>query len=336
MHSIKEVAPDIFMITQAITQKHLKSSVNLFVIAGKDGLVFDSGYGGRQKKSCLVNALGKISHLKKSRGEACVITRAMPSHGHWDHFSGLGHLQDALGLEILATQKQAKKIGSKKSFKDSFREDFPLFNPPTPKFFEVCHNLGDSLVNELFMKLARVSFVSGPINIIDENTQLTVNGEPWQVIPVPGHCDDDIVLYNRERGILLGGDIILRRITTWLGPPRSNLKDYLKSLELLMKLPNLKLILPAHGSSISNPVKRIQGAIDHREKRTKDLFLLLLRSGKRGLSFGEIFHAFYPKSPLFKRSLLEGWILVTLQYLFEKGDIITSFGGRNMIFKTRA
>ncbi len=336
MQSIKEVAPDLFMITQSIHYRQFKSSVNVYVIGGKDGLVFDSGYGSRQKRRRLVHSLGQILNLEKSRQEAWAVTRAMTSHGHWDHFSGLGHMQEILDLKILATQKQAEKIGSKKIFKDSFQEESRFLNRSIPKFVGVCRQIWDGLANELFLQLARVRFVEGPIEIIGENTKLLVNKESWQVIPVPGHCDDDLVLYNRKRGILLGGDIVLRSITTWLGPPKSNLKVYQESLERLMKLPNLKVILPAHGSPIPNPGKRIQAIIDHREKRTKDLFQLVLRSGKKGVSYGEIFHAFYPKTTFFKRSLQGGWILVTLQHLFDEGDIISRPRGRNMIFLASA
>lgn len=323
MDSVKEVAPDIFMVTQAIHSRQFKSSVNLFVLAGNDGLIFDSGYGGRQKKAGLVQTLAKISQIKKSRGESCMIGRAMPSHGHWDHFSGLGHLQEGLGLRILATQKQVEKMGSKKAFKASLQPERPLFNHRPSPWAKILHKIRDGVGAEIFMGLARVCFVSGPIDIIAENKVLSINGEAWQMIPAPGHCDDDIVLYNRERGILLGGDIVLRSITTWLGPPRSNLRVYLKSLERIRELPNLNLILSAHGSLIENPVERIQGAIAHREKRTNDLFQLVLKSGKKGLTYGEIFNAVYPGTHRFKRFLLGGWILVTLQYLWEEGAVFT-------------
>jgi glyoxylase-like metal-dependent hydrolase (beta-lactamase superfamily II) len=323
MDSIKEVAPDIFMVTQAIRSRQFKSSVNLFVFAGNDGLIFDSGYGGRRKKAGLVQTLGQISQIKKSRGEPCVISRAMPSHGHWDHFSGLGHFQEVLGLRILATQNQVEKMGSKKAFKASLQSERPFFNHRPSPLVKILHKIRDDVGAELFMGLARVCFVPGPIDIIDENDLLSINGEAWQMIPAPGHCDDDIVLYNRERGILLGGDVVLRSITTWLGPPRSNLKMYLESLERIRQLPNLNLILSAHGSPIKNPVERIQGAIEHREKRTSDLFQLVLKSGKKGLAYGEIFNAVYPGANRFKRFLLGGWILVTLQYLWEEGAIFT-------------
>jgi glyoxylase-like metal-dependent hydrolase (beta-lactamase superfamily II) len=114
MAPIKEIAPDIFKITQTLSLKQLKFSVNVYVIAGENGLIFDSGYGSRQAGNSLVRSIHRISGLMKDRGQPFRITRAMSSHGHWDHFSGLQHLQRTLGIDILATQKQAEKLGSKK------------------------------------------------------------------------------------------------------------------------------------------------------------------------------------------------------------------------------
>lgn len=332
MQSIKEVAPNIFMVTHTIKIKQLKSSVNVFVLAGQDGLVFDAGVGSWRTRTPLMDQIEKICRLKESTGEACSITRAIPSHGHWDHFSGLYHLQKKLGLKILATEKQIKTIGSKQGFKDSIRERDYLPRSSAPK--ERWYSILEDLVNELFVKIARINFVTGPIDIVDENTELTVNKQIWQLILVPGHSDDDIALYNEQKGILLGGDIVLRKITTWLGPPKSDLRLYIQSLERLRQLPNLKLILPAHGSPITNPAERISAAIRHRHQRTQDLLSLVMRSGKKGISQGEIFHKFYPRPPFFGRSLLEGWILVTLVYLMEEGKIITQKRDAKTVFRS--
>jgi glyoxylase-like metal-dependent hydrolase (beta-lactamase superfamily II) len=304
------------------------------VIAGKNGLIFDSGYGRRRTEKSLVHNIQQISALMKDRGQPSTITQAMTSHGHWDHFSGLHHLQKALGVDILATKKQAEKTGSKKEYKKLFWANSEIFNRPTPDFFKAFRGIWDSVTKEFFMALLGIRFVPGPIQIIDENTTLTINKEPWKLIHLPGHCDDDMVLYNQKRGILLSGDIILRSITTWLGPPNSDLKDYIKSLEYLKTLPNLKLILPAHGSPIKNPHIRIQAAIDHRKKRTQDLFQLISTSGKQGIAFENIFKHYYPKSKRIQRSTLSGWIVITLEYLLKKGEITSVPGGRDLIFKT--
>ncbi|MCP4021762.1 MAG: MBL fold metallo-hydrolase [Desulfobacteraceae bacterium] len=331
MTSVKEVAPDIFMVSLPMNSRLSKSSVNAFVLAGNDGLVFDSGYGSWRKRTPLVDTICKITRQKKHRGQACDIKRAIASHGHWDHFSGLGHLQDVLGIEVLATEKQVQKIGSKKNFKASFHEKNEHLN--TPESLVRWRNLRDNLITEIYMGVAKVCFVSGPITVISENTLLSINGESWQVIPVPGHSDDDIVLFNSQRGIMLGGDLILLSINTWLGPPKSDLKTYLNSLERLLKLPGLKVILAAHGSPITEPYQRIEAIIKHRKKKADDLFHLVAGSGKQGLSYPEIFKIIYPKTNYFQRALLGGMVVVTLDYLIGQKKIITSQKNGKTIYK---
>ncbi len=110
---------------------------------------------------------------------------------------------------------------------------------------------------------------------------------------------------------------------------KSDLALYLKSLERIKRLPGLKMILPAHGSPITNPCERIQEAIDHRNKRTEEVLHLV--SGNAGISFEDIYGRIYPGKN-FQRGLLGGWIVVTLKYLLDRGDIVSEKKGRKTIF----
>lgn len=334
MIPLVEAAPGIFRITQTMGWQQIRSSVNVYVIPGRNGLVFDSGYGNSRSLARLGRGIADISAQMTARGKDGTVTRALASHGHWDHFSGLWFLQQGLGLEILATARQAGKIESKAGYRHYFWEEREMLNRPAPSFLRPAYGLRNRLVNSLLMRLCRIGFVPGPVTVVDENAILTINGETWEIIPVPGHCDDDIVLFNRDRGILLAGDLVLRRITTWLGPPKSDLGDYMTSLERLSRLPGLRLILPAHGSPVTDPYDRLRNAITHRRRRTDQVRRLIADSGIRGLSFGALYDRLYPGKRL-QRPLLGGWITVTLKYLLDKGEIIHLPDGRGVSFKSR-
>ncbi len=332
MSSIQEVAPGIFRIIQTINR--FKFSVNVYVIAGHDGLVFDSGFGSRRAGNALVKGIDRISDLSRDRGrpgQRFRVSRAIASHGHWDHFSGLAHLQTRLGLAILATENQALKFGAKENYKHFFWEERKMFESQVPGSDNSGRRIRNHLINELLIKLFRIRFIPGEIIPVRDHQRLSINGQPWEVIPAPGHCDDDIVLFNRATGVLLGGDLVLRSVTTWLGPMKSDLALYLKSLERIKQLPGLNLILPAHGSPIINPGERIQEAIDHRKKRTDEVWQLVLASRGKGLSFEEIYGRIYPGKQ-FQRGLFGGWIVVTLKYLLDRGDIALVNKGRKTIF----
>lgn len=143
----------------------------------------------------------------------------------------------------------------------------------------------------------------------------------WQVFHLPGHDTDDIVLYNEKQGILLGGDLILKSITSWLGPPKSDLEAYIKSLAFVLTLPNIKRILPSHGNPVENPHERINSAIDHRKDRAKQILSLVQKAGNKGIAFNELFGIFYPAAKSHQYKTLSGWITVTLDYLVKTGAV---------------
>lgn len=332
---MKEIAPDIFMITETVKSRFVNFSVNVFVIAGKDGLVFDSGYGTKKTTAYLEREIRKIEKLKKSRGEECHITRAIPSHGHWDHFSGLMHLRKCMGLKVLVTERMNKSIRSKKDYRRSFRGETKIVDVPVSRFAKFLYRLWHDFLDETYFKIFAVKFISGPVEIVKENSELIVNGELWKILYAPGHCDDHIVLYNRARGIVFVGDNVLRSVTTWLGPPRSNLEEYIKSLKYLRGLPGLKLLFSAHGSVVTNPYERLDEAIAHREKKTEEVFGTIKNAGKKGITFDELFKDFYPSRRFYSRYIARGWILVTLEYLISRGHIESYVAGKKRRFIKR-
>lgn len=332
MQEPMEVAPDIFRVTQELNFKQMKFMVNIYVLPGENGLVFDSGFGNRKAGRSLVGSILRITETVRHRGQPCTITKAMASHGHWDHFSGLAYLQKALNVQILATPKQAPKIQSKQAYKKLFWAKPELVRRPASNIARRSRALLSGMTKNLYMSLLRIKFVPENPAIIDHGTKFSIGKQTWELIHLPGHCDDDAVLYNQEEGIALTGDLVLNSINTWLGPPSSRLDHYIEALEFLKKLPNLNLILPAHGSPITAPRKRLQEAIDHRRKRTRDMFQLILDSGNHGISFGEIFKHYYPKSRRILGNTLRGWIIVTLEHLLDQGEIISTPKGRDIFF----
>jgi len=329
---MKEVAPGIFMITETENGRFVKFSVNLYVIAGSDGLIFDAGYGRKKTIRFLISEIENIEKSMAARDEICHINRVLPSHGHWDHFSGIARLREKTGIRVLATAKMLHSMGSKKKYRHSFRRETEIINIPASRLKRLWYKISSTIVDEIYLRTFGVNFISEPVEIIKENSTITTGNRTWEVIHLPGHCDDDIVLYDRKEGILLAGDIILRTITSWIGPPRSDLKAYIKSLEYLLTLPELKLILPAHGSPVIDPQSRIKEAIEHRNKRTEEILNLISESGNAGISFQQIFKTFYPGIKFHEKFIARGWILTTLQYLIDDQVITSTVAGNRKLF----
>ena len=329
---LREVAHGIFLISQRKQTRLAPFFVNLYVIGGENGLVFDAGMGGRKSGAYLARQIRIIEKRMRERGETCRITRVLPSHGHWDHFSGVEYLRKTLGLKVLATPKLQQTILTKQQYRDSLRRETRLIQTPVSRFRKSLYRLTHWLRDELFSQAFKVAYVTGPVDTISDQAVFSINNETWHLMEMPGHCDDDIVLFNRSRGILLCGDIVLRSVNTWIGPPRSDLALYMDSLKKIRALKGLTLILPAHGSPIDQPYERLDQALEHRRKRTREVQTLVRGAGDRGIDFNTLFKTIYPSCSFQDRIITRGWILLTLKYLMDRDCIASRTEGGRVLF----
>lgn len=314
--NMKEVYPNIFLVKVKGAFGAFKPEVNIYVLAGPDGLMYDAGYGTRKSVKCIVGEIKIIKELYAKRGMECRITRIMPSHAHPDHFSGLKSLRRITGARIVLTRRMADIIKSRKDYIDRHHHD------SRGDLFHV-KNIAGRIIDKftrrilwIFFALTYgIAFISDPDEIIDETSKISINGETWRIFPSPGHSSNHIALYNPEKGILFSGDTVLRSKTPWLGPPDSNLDDYMKSLEYIASLENLKIIFSAHGSPVENPNKRARAIAEACRSRTRQVHELIRKSGEKGLTIEETIGMLYRKGGRMKRAMARGWVSLTLKQL---------------------
>jgi len=302
------------MITTPARFFNIRDAVNIFIIGGENGLVIDSGYSDKKSLGLFKKDFNEI----KENYTSMKINRILLTHAHQDHFSGLTSLRKFYGFKIISTEKMAQNIKSMRSYRRSYSYRKPEHEHYN-NFQKILNKLLSQTYSFLFRKIYSIQFVAKPDIIIPEESTLEINNETWQIFHSPGHCDDHISLYNEEKGILFSGDNVIKHIATWLGPPKSNLDDYMKTLKKYKELPNLKIILPAHGAVIHNPIERIDELIEWRKKRTEDVLNLI--SSMECISRKDIMKKLYPNGKV-KRYLAEGWIELTLKELVEKNKII--------------
>ncbi len=330
---MEEVAEGIFRITEKGAFGAIKPPVNIYIIPGSNGLVYDAGYGTIRDVRFFVSQFRRIQDEIHLRGKPFNVRRILPSHAHPDHFSGLASLRKKLGLSVVLTRPMAAIIASRQTYRASYNTPGSVPVAVANAFIGTLRErtLG-RMVSFLYERLFGTEFIPDPDILIEDNTDIDINGEPWQIIHSPGHSTDHISLYNQNTGILFAGDNILRSITTWLGPPKSDLQAYLRTLEFLLKLPNLKLILSAHGSAITNPRERISELIRWRHERTAHVLKLVRESGVRGIALYEMLNALYEKESWFKHRMGEGWVIVSLEYLERQGIIRHRIVGKKVYF----
>ncbi|MCP4115336.1 MAG: MBL fold metallo-hydrolase [Desulfobacteraceae bacterium] len=299
--------------------------VNLYVIPGENGLIYDAGYGNRAALDLLAAALGRIKAMCRKRSVPFNFTRIIPSHTHPDHFSGLVKIRKRFGTAIVLTEEMAGILRSKKSYGRTYRyQGSGKFYFPVSPLKRVLADFSAQFVEQVFDNFYFSGFIPDPDMVIKSRTTIRINQRQWQVFPSPGHSEDHISLYDPEAGILFSGDNVLRTVTPWLGPPRSSLTQYVNSLEKLLGLPGLKLILPAHGSPVTEPKQRIRELIGWRQQRVSDVLDIIGQSGSGGVTLANLLKILYRGQGMDKRFLAEGWVLLTLDHLLEKG-LIKSF-----------
>lgn len=321
------------MITERSRLPRLRPKVNIFIITGTDGLVFDAGYGNRGAVKSFVRQFRRIEEICRKRGLPCSVRRILVSHAHPDHFSGLRRIRKALGLSIVLTRPIAELIGRRGAYRAQYNarriENALLGRSMIQRAIVAATAPLASLAYEI---LYGTSFVSDPDEIIDEEGNIIVNGETWRVFPSPGHSAEHISLYDPSRGVLLAGDNVLETIITWLGPPRSDPDLYIRSLEKYLALPNLDIILGSHGKPVLQPERRINSIIGWRKKRTGDVLSIVGKAGPAGVTARGILKRLYRRSGAVTMMMAEGWVLLVLQSLLEAGAILSYSAGGNVYF----
>ncbi|QTN30212.1 MBL fold metallo-hydrolase [Rhodoferax sp. AJA081-3] len=105
---------------------------------------------------------------------------------------------------------------------------------------------------------------------------LDIGGRGWRCISGYGHAPEHIALYCAELNVLIGGDMMLPRISTNVSvyeqEPESNaLVQFLDSIDKFRALPEDTLVLPSHGKPFTGMHTRIQQLHDHHRDRLAEV-----------------------------------------------------------------
>ena len=180
------------------------------------------------------NALHDLIDSLVERGYFCqaIIT----THHHPDHFGG--------------------EVALQKHLFDKFNLQIPLAAHQT-----TAENLSGKVEFQKFLE-------DGEIFDLEDET-----GANFQLktLHTPGHAAGLVAFYDAEFGFLLAGDNVINSSSVVIAPPDGNLKDYLRSLERLKNLPNLRFLCGSHGSAVFDAKTKIESYIAHRIKREKQI-----------------------------------------------------------------
>ncbi|HEX6030978.1 MAG TPA: MBL fold metallo-hydrolase [Tepidiformaceae bacterium] len=145
-------------------------------------------------------------------------------------------------------------------------------------------------------------------------------GVHLRAIFTPGHSVDSVCYYLEEQGVLFTGDTLLGSSTTTVG----DLGAYRRSLELLLELPNLKVICPGHGALVNDPRERLQQYVAHRDMRERQILDALKGTGPA--TSWDIMLKLYPEIDKRLRRAADNNVRAHLRQLQDEGRIAVQPG----------
>ncbi len=137
----------------------------------------------------------------------------------------------------------------------------------------------------------------------------------WHVLHTPGHAPGHLALWEPERRLLIGGDMVASVGTILVAPPDGHMATYIAQLERLAALQPTVLV-PSHGDVIGNPVAVLEHYISHRLAREARVLATL---DGEPLALMAITEKSYPDVPKALHGLATGSTLAHLIKLAEEG-----------------
>ena len=144
-----------------------------------------------------------------------------------------------------------------------------------------------------------VPAMPGMYRRMQDGDKLAIGGQVWQCISGYGHAPEHISLHCPELGLLIGGDMMLPRISTNVSvydqePEANPLRQFLDSIDRFGPLDAATLTLPSHGKPFTGLHRRIQQLHEHHAERLSEV---LAACAERPCSAAEVLPV------LFKRAL---------------------------------
>ena len=106
---------------------------------------------------------------------------------------------------------------------------------------------------------------------LHDGEEIAVGDDYLTVLHTPGHSPDHVVFWDAAARTAFTGDLVVRGSSVMIHTSRGgNLGQYMASLEAVQHLAPARL-LPGHGPEITDPSSVLQGYLDHRRARERQV-----------------------------------------------------------------
>ena len=256
-----EVAEGIlwFRLPMPIALDH----INIYLLDDGDSWVLiDTGLADTKSIEIWTNILKK--YLSKRP-----IQKIIGTHFHPDHVGLAGWLIERTDAEFWMTQ--IEWLSARQAYltvDNGFSQVMSAFykkanlKPDLIKIYEDIGNDYRSMVTPIPLEYERIEHL----------TSFKIGDRVWKPVFGSGHSPDHVSFYCEKDRIMLGGDMLLPRITPiiavwWQEPNADPLKGYIEFLETLGSIGSDALILPAHNRPYKELQTRVADLIFHHNER---------------------------------------------------------------------
>lgn len=250
------------------------------------------------------------------------VLRVVVTHMHPDHI-GLAHWICGLWeapFHISATDYYAARVYSSDSA--------AVASESTSAFF-ASHGLREAQTQSAIQDRAgyyrsMVPAVPPQFRRLMDGTVIGIGGRAWTCVVGHGHTPEHMALFNATDRILIGGDMMLPRISTNISvnevePDGNPLKLFLDSLDRMAQLPGETLVLPSHGKPFIGIHPRVGELKRHHQDRLGEI---VAAARERALTAADTLPILFKRAlDLHQLTFAMGEAIAHLNYLWLAGKL---------------
>lgn len=285
-----------------------------FVVLGGDHpTLIDTGSGLGNSSDDLLDGLRALA---ADHGEALALRdlrRILITHGHIDHFGGLGFMQEQTGASVGIHALDRRVLVA-------YEERVVVASRDLRVYLDRAGVQPDLRATLMEMYgFAKRSFRSVAVDLSLEDGGV-IDG--MRFYHTPGHCSGQVCIQIDE--VLLSADHVLARTTPHQAPESithyTGLGHYLESLSRIERVPGIELTLGGHEEPIADLSGRIAGIRASHERKLNRV-LDTLRAAAEPMTISAIAQSLYPDKHGYDVLLALEEAGAHVEYLYERGHL---------------
>ncbi len=273
--------------------------------------LIDTGSGIADSNDQLLEGIASLKSLFNEPIGLHDLKRIIITHGHIDHFGGLGFMQEQTGAEVAVHRLDRRVL-------TNYEERVLVASKDVRVYLERAGVKPELRANLMMMYgFAKKQFRSVNVDIsLEDGMEL----DGMKFVHTPGHCSGQVCIILGD--VLISADHVLARITPHQSPESitryTGLGHYLESLKTVSRIGGLRLALGGHEEPIHEVYDRID-AIRESHQRKLERVIEAIRSAEAPCTVSEISKAVYPDRYGYDVLLALEEIGAHVEYLYERG-----------------